>query len=214
MSCFALPTWKEGSRHPGPPVQDKPCWNAAFWPKGCSGKLRSDARSQLQLSLNVSNIRQRTTWPSLLWALCFSHPPSSGCSTHLPFSAPSARATLMLCCSPTRIAPHYKHLHPPVAPLGKLTVLPLPSSLPFLHVLSSPLLWSLPSAKAWFPFLLHLPGKIDYSQGIVNAEHEPLHITPWKSFAAALYWGRQCCHLQYEVGGSTCLKQWTMKSCS
>lgn len=32
------------------------------------------------------------------------------------------------------------------------------------------------------------------------------------SLAAALHWGRQCCHLQSEVGGRTCLEHGTKKS--
>lgn len=114
---------------------------------------------------NVSNIKQKTTWHSLPWSLCISHPPSSECLTHLPFSSPSGRATLMLCCSPTQICS-------PLAASASSGYLPgwsnsafLLRSLPFFPVVSSPLLWSLPPAEAWFLSLLFLPNKICDFQG-------------------------------------------------
>lgn len=48
-------------------------------------------------SRNVSNIRQRTMWLFLPWALCISHLPSNVCWTPLPFWAPNTRAALELC---------------------------------------------------------------------------------------------------------------------
>lgn len=112
-------------------------------------------------SRNVSNIRQRTTWPSLPWALCISHPPSSGCLTHSPFSAPSARATPVLCSSPTQTC------SPLAASASSSCPAAQSNSASPSEVSVNPLLWPLPPAKASFLLLLLLSAKIYHSQGTV-----------------------------------------------
>lgn len=77
MSCPSLHTWSQGSRHPGPPVQDKPCWNAAFHTKHFSAKPGSDARSQLQLGAGMyltSGKGQPGSFCSELFASHIFHP--------------------------------------------------------------------------------------------------------------------------------------------
>lgn len=159
MSCSSLHTWSQGSRHPGPPVQDKPCWNAAFHTEDLKkAKIWCQIPAAVR-SRNVSNMRQRTTWPFLLWALCISHP------NPFAFLSPKYQSCPGALLSPTQICPQEQHLPPLAALLGNLRVLPLPRSLPSLPVLSSPLLWSLPPAKPWFLLLLLFSAKIYCSQG-------------------------------------------------
>lgn len=90
ITCSALPKWNQGSGCPGLPEQGKPCRGAC-------------ARSQLQLRAGM-HLTSGTGQPSpLLCELSVSHVLSNGCLPHLPFSAPSARAVPMLCCSPEQI---------------------------------------------------------------------------------------------------------------